>query len=831
MAFLDNIGAVFTRNRLIIFAGIILLYGLWIYGLSTNPPGFYVDEACIAYNGYLIATTGAQEDGRSLPLYIHCYTQGWSQYMSAGQPYALAFLYLFISPSVISARVFAATLVFLAILLLGFLSTKISGRTSVGIIVALTAMATPWLFEYSRLVMETFVLILTVVLFLYFLYNASSRERWKTTDVIAISAILTVITYSYATGRVIGPLFTLGLLIFAVNWRALFDVLKVWIIYAFAMIPMILVYLKEPLVISGRFLRATNLSKEKPLFENIGEILSALWQDFSLSFFIFEGDGLLRHHIPDSGMGELLVGTFALGILGIVIILIRHRSSTWWRFILYGTFASMLPGAVTYERHHSMRALAFPIFFLLLTVPAISWLLGLYNDQTAGVTASESANAARSGFLKNPLTERYLRRGLLAALLLITAVQAFQFQYLFRQNGIDSSRKAVFHESYARVLDRALAEESRPIYLHDFGEPTYMLALWFAATKGIDKSNFVHLLDRQNPPQGALVLSSKSTCSDCQVIYEEGFLLYRNEKPDTSQTEAPIPANPVSAPSFFNAGPGSEPGQLSMPRGITVDSKGNIYVADSGNGRIQKFDPEGKFVIEFGKEGPPETVLKNPNGVAVDSAGMIYVVDAATNMLMKFNPDGTYAGGYVGPDTGFYGPRDVSVGPNDQIYIIDQGRTRVCSFDPKTDAFTKIWGTAGVDPGQFKDPTGIAVSRDSVFVADLGNGRIQIFDLSGNFISQVEIPDWKRSSDEYPDVAYDEQTKTIYVSGAKSNKILAFDLNGNPREGFDPQGDDKLDNPLSMAILETKNKRWLIVLHTGTSQVSKFELEPAKKGK
>jgi hypothetical protein len=95
----DKIGAVFSRKRLAILAGILLLYSFWIYGLSTNPPGFYVDESCIAYNGYLLATTGAQEDGTSFPLYIHCYTQGWSQYMSAVQPYALALLYLFISPS------------------------------------------------------------------------------------------------------------------------------------------------------------------------------------------------------------------------------------------------------------------------------------------------------------------------------------------------------------------------------------------------------------------------------------------------------------------------------------------------------------------------------------------------------------------------------------------------------------------------------------------------------------------------------------------------------------------------------------------------------------
>lgn len=828
MAFADKISALLSRKGLLIIAGSVLLYALWIYGLSTNPPGFYIDEGCIAYNGYLIATTGAEEDGVKFPLYIHCYTQGWSQYMSAGQPYGLALLYLFVSPSVLSARIFAATLVYIAILLLGMLSAKISGRTSVGVIVALSAMLTPWLFEYSRLVMETFVLILTIVLFVYLLYNASTRERWKNTDIFLLSIMLTIITYSYATGRVIGPLFTVGLLIFAVSRRAFIDVMKVWVIYALTMIPMIVVYFKDPLVISGRFLRATNLSKSNSIFENIGAVISALWQDVSLNFFVLKGDELLRHHVPDAGMGELLVGTFALGILGIVIILIRHRSSPWWRFVLYGGFVSMLPGAITFERNHSMRALAFPIFFLLFTVPAISWLMGLYDEKRSVTTFS---NAEAPGFF-SASTDRKMHRGFLIVLLLFTVVQGIQFQYVFRKNGEDSSRKAVFHESYERVLDAALTEESRPIYLQDFGEPTYILGLWFGAIKGIDKSNFVHLLDRQNPPEGALVLSSKSTCSDCHIIYQDGgFLLYRNQKPDTSMTAAPVPANPTSAPSLFVGGPGSGPGQFSTPRGIAVDSKGNIYIADGGNGRVQKFDAEGRFLIEFGKEGPSEVVLKNPNGIAVDPDGMIFVVDASANKLVKFNPDGTYAGSYDGADTGFYGPRDLSVAPNKQIYIVDQGRSRIVAFDPTTNSYLRIWGTPGSGPGEFRDPTGLTIGEGSVYVADVGNGRVQIFDLTGKYVQEVAVPTWQKASDEYPDVVFDEKTRTLYVSSNKTNEILAFDANGNPLEGFKPEGDDALDNPTALVIAEVNKKRWLYVLNSSSGKVSKFELQSPKKNK
>lgn len=816
----ENTGAVVSRTRLVIFAGVILIYCFWIYGLSANPPGFYIDESCIAYNGYLLATTGAQEDGKTFPLYIHCYTQNWSQYMSAGQPYALAALYLFVSPSVLSARIFAATLVFLAILLLGLLASRISGSTSVGIIVALSGMATPWLFEYSRLVMETFVLILAITLFLFLLYRAQKR-RWKTTDTVVIAISLTLITYSYATGRVIGPLFSLGLLIFAVNLRALFDVFKVWVIYALTMIPMIVVYLQDPRVISGRFMRATNLSREKSFLENIGTVLSALYEDISLKFLVTDGDRLLRHHVPNSGMGEFLVAIFALGLLGIVIVLIRHRSSPWWRFILFGAIASLLPGAITYERYHSMRGLAFPIFFLILTIPAISWLLGLYGDKTDAL--SDISGNGLSFFRSS--SERYLRLGVLSILLLLTAVQAVQFQRLFWKNGMDPGRKAVFNESYPRVLDRALAETDRPIYLHDFGEPSYIHALWYGAIKGVDASNFVHILDRQSPPEGALVLSSKTTCDGCQIIYRDGgYMLYRNQKLDSSAFTVPVPADPATAPSVFSSGPGSEPGQFSRPRGLAADSKGNLYIADGGNGRIQKFDKNGKFLIEFGQNGTAETNLKDPNGVTVDADGNVYVVDVGTHRFTRFNAQGVFENVYDGAGTGFYGPRDLALAPNKHIYIVDQARNRIAGFDLEKNSYTYVWGTGGNGEGQFNGTTGITAGDGLVFVADHGNGRIQVFDLEGNFVRQWEVPSWTKYVHDTPDVVYDENTKIVYATACKTNEVLAFDIDGTPRPDMEFHDSEKLKDPGAMAIIEVEKKRWLYVLNRGNSTLVRFEL-------
>lgn len=282
-----------------------------------------------------------------------------------------------------------------------------------------------------------------------------------------------------------------------------------------------------------------------------------------------------------------------------------------------------------------------------------------------------------------------------------------------------------------------------------------------------------------------------------------------------------------AAVSPFDGGEGTAPGQFSKPRGITADAKDNFYVADSGNARIQKFDTTGKFLLSFGKSGDGEGELKEPNGIAIDQSGDVFVADAVRGALIRFNADGKFLKEWKGPETKFYGPRDLAFGPNKQLYILDQGNARVVRFDPATEAFAE-WGSGGEGEGQFKEPTGLAVGDEFVFVADAGNNRLQVFDLEGKFVRQWEIPAWDRFLWHYPDAVFDGQTKRLYVTSGWSNEVLAFDVEGNSAQGFKPEGDGKLENPSSLTIVESKKSRRLIVLNTGGMRTSAFELEPRK---
>ncbi len=279
----------------------------------------------------------------------------------------------------------------------------------------------------------------------------------------------------------------------------------------------------------------------------------------------------------------------------------------------------------------------------------------------------------------------------------------------------------------------------------------------------------------------------------------------------------------------FRGGEGNGFGQFSKPRGIAGDAKGNFYVADTGNSRVQKFDQNGQFISILGQAGPGEGELSEPNGVAITDDGSVYVTDALNQKLVRFSRDGKFIKEWKGPDPGFYGPRDIAIGPNKVLYIVDQGRTRIVKFDPATEAFTS-WGTAGSGENQFNEPTGIAVGANLVFITDAGNNRIQVFNLDGNFVRQWPVPVWDKYIWHYPDAAFDEQTKRLYVTSGWTNEVIAFDIDGNLVDsGFKPDGDDKLGNPSAICILQEKKERLLLIVNTGGQKISSFNIESAKQ--
>lgn len=131
--------------------------------------------------------------------------------------------------------------------------------------------------------------------------------------------------------------------------------------------------------------------------------------------------------------------------------------------------------------------------------------------------------------------------------------------------------------------------------------------------------------------------------------------------------------------------PGQEDGQFRAPNAVAADGDGNIYVVDSGNQRIQKFDKDGKFkmTINGSDDGKGSPTLVNPRGIDVDSRGIIYVVNNLTHYVYAFNSDGTKAfqfGGMGDQNEQFYLPNGLFIDDSDHVYITDTLNQRVAVY-------------------------------------------------------------------------------------------------------------------------------------------------------
>ena len=275
---------------------------------------------------------------------------------------------------------------------------------------------------------------------------------------------------------------------------------------------------------------------------------------------------------------------------------------------------------------------------------------------------------------------------------------------------------------------------------------------------------------------------------------------------------------PVTA---FQGGKGIWKGQFDNPRGLAIDSGGNIFVADTDNSRIEKFSPNGTYITSIGLKGIGDQQLGKPNGIAIDNIGNIYVADVASHSVRKLAPNRTFIAEWKGPLPGFYGPRKISIGPDNSIYVVDQGRNRIVKFHPAGEVLA-VWGSGGRDDGQFSDPTSVAVNpkTNRVFVADPINRRIQVFDSNGKFLTKWLIPEWGRPQG-FEDLAIDSQASRLYASSGNMNTILVFDLRGNRLARLSPKSPDKLQGP--SAIVLAKNK--LLVLNSGSARVSVIHLQ------
>ena len=195
---------------------------------------------------------------------------------------------------------------------------------------------------------------------------------------------------------------------------------------------------------------------------------------------------------------------------------------------------------------------------------------------------------------------------------------------------------------------------------------------------------------------------------------------------------------------------GSAKGQLNSPRDIAIDGSGNIYVADAGNSRVQKFTSTGTFV--WASPGTPTTKCKSTQatsnclnsaiGVTWDATNSVLLVaDTGDSLIKAFDASGNWLWtSPAGATLGVINPRDVTRGPGGLIWVSAYQENQIKAFPVTgsgawTTKPTVVLGDGskgGHGNNQLSVPYNVAFSSDSkiAYVSDIGNDRIAVYDVS-----------------------------------------------------------------------------------------------------
>jgi len=298
---------------------------------------------------------------------------------------------------------------------------------------------------------------------------------------------------------------------------------------------------------------------------------------------------------------------------------------------------------------------------------------------------------------------------------------------------------------------------------------------------------------------------------------------------------------------------GSCDGQFKEASGIAVDSEGYIYIADTCNQRIQKFDSTGNFIIKWGSEGSGDGQFLQPLKIVIDCNENVYVADHKTNYIQKFNSNGKFIIKWI---TGWSGLIDLAVDFNGIVYTINYSSMfrKYNSEGTRIKNEEQIYNIYLGNNG-YMELKSIAVDLSGYIylLQCISYGNMNRFPSPSPPFASIKkydkyfnpITEWgsEGKKNEYfqnyimkapllvniAELAVDSNYN-IYVLECANNCIQKFDSTGNfiTKWGSEGSEDGQFKNPSDIAVDQEGN---IYVIDTGNNRVQKFKPNPDFKSK
>jgi tripartite motif-containing protein 71 len=239
---------------------------------------------------------------------------------------------------------------------------------------------------------------------------------------------------------------------------------------------------------------------------------------------------------------------------------------------------------------------------------------------------------------------------------------------------------------------------------------------------------------------------------------------------------------------------GSDLDQVSLPEGIAIASNGDIFIADTLNNRVLVWDADGKPITSYGSFGtradwrnPPQ--FNHPMGVYVHPSRQVFVSDTLNNRIVVLDEKGLVVstwGGQGQANGQFNQPMDLDGDRYGNICVLDTGNSRVQIFSGMG-IFDSGWGSFGADPrpntmtAQMNHPVGMVLNNiDQFILADTGNTRMEVFNHGG---VPVTVQGWYGENGPYefkePSGVAITRTGIVAIADGSSGRVVFY----NSRNG------------------------------------------------
>lgn len=228
---------------------------------------------------------------------------------------------------------------------------------------------------------------------------------------------------------------------------------------------------------------------------------------------------------------------------------------------------------------------------------------------------------------------------------------------------------------------------------------------------------------------------------------------------------------------------GNGPLEFQNPTDIIADRKGNLYIVDSGNNRIQKISSSHTYLAQFGGYGSGQNRLKEPRGCCMGRGFNIYICDTENQRIVQLDHELKYRAEFQLRDNfkefKNFRAYDICMASNGDIYISETDEGKIIQFT-RFDKIKRVFENFSAGIGGFISPVCLRLINYDIFIGDNNSGSVLKFDLFGNFL--FSIGSGIRFT---PSCIESFDADKIIIANQRINSLEIFNINGQAIKTID----------------------------------------------